>query len=211
MGRLSRRYEREAAEWSAAVLQMIAAFAVVAAVGAVIVSAALVLIAWGLLGTLIWLVGWPVALVSKSTGRQVRAAGERQMRAMETAADEWTHPRRTKQRQQTAALAAQAATEARIRNERAAALAVQAATEARERDERAAREAPILAARAVAEAEAQAVAQREWLEGPPPPLQVPTRFSETWFANHVPKLHPGQMPALTSELRARGWNDQRIM
>lgn len=60
------------------------------------------------------------------------------------------------------------------------------------------------------EVQAQAVAQRKWLEGSPPTLYVPRRFSEGWFADNVPQLHPGQVPALIDELRARGWTDQRI-
>jgi hypothetical protein len=53
-------------------------------------------------------------------------------------------------------------------------------------------------------------AQHRWLEGPPPALQVPGRFTENWFAANVPSLHPGQVPALLEELHERGWTDQRI-
>jgi hypothetical protein len=52
--------------------------------------------------------------------------------------------------------------------------------------------------------------QHRWLEGPPPTLQVPGRFTENWFAANVPSLHPGQIPSLLEELHERGWTDQRI-
>lgn len=51
---------------------------------------------------------------------------------------------------------------------------------------------------------------QQWLAAPPPTLYVPPRFSEEWFAANVPRLHPGQIPVLFAEMRARGWNDQRI-
>jgi hypothetical protein len=56
----------------------------------------------------------------------------------------------------------------------------------------------------------QLEAQHRWLDGPPPALQVPGRFTENWFAENVPSLHPGQVPALLEELHERGWTDQRI-
>jgi hypothetical protein len=58
--------------------------------------------------------------------------------------------------------------------------------------------------------QARIEAQRRWLEGPPPVLHVPGRFTENWFAANVPSLHPGQVPALLEELHERGWTDQRI-
>jgi hypothetical protein len=140
----------------------------------------------------IWLTGSAVALISRDKGRRVQSLGVQQLNAMSAAGDEWTHPRRTKERRRASALAERAAAEAQARAKRAEA------------------EAPILAARARAEAEAKAKAQREWLHGPPPTLYVPRRFSEDWFADNVPKLHPGQVPTLLAELRARGWTDQRI-
>lgn len=39
---------------------------------------------------------------------------------------------------------------------------------------------------------------------------MPGRFTENWLAANVPNLHPGQVPALLKELRARGWSDERI-
>lgn len=63
---------------------------------------------------------------------------------------------------------------------------------------------------AVAEAKIQAEAQRKWLEGPPPTLYPPHRFSEKWFAGNLPKLHPGQVRPLFLELYARGWTNERI-
>jgi hypothetical protein len=57
--------------------------------------------------------------------------------------------------------------------------------------------------------QAEAVHQA-WLDGPPPPLPVPTRFTQTWIQDNVPLLHPGQIPTLLSELRSRGWNDSKI-
>jgi hypothetical protein len=53
-------------------------------------------------------------------------------------------------------------------------------------------------------------AHHAWLAGPAPPLSLPSRFSERWFADNVPYLHPGQVPVLMDELRARGWKDDRI-
>jgi len=58
--------------------------------------------------------------------------------------------------------------------------------------------------------QARIEAQHRWLEGPPPVLHVPGRFTENWFAAHVPNLHPGQIPPLLEELHERGWTDQRI-
>lgn len=57
-------------------------------------------------------------------------------------------------------------------------------------------------------------AHEQWLAGPPPPLQLPGRFTQTWITQHVPHLHPGQVPVLLAELRRRGWTeldiDQRV-
>ena len=50
----------------------------------------------------------------------------------------------------------------------------------------------------------------EWLEGPPPVLQMPTRFTANWIATNVPDLHPGQVPMLMGELKRRGWSDSDI-
>jgi hypothetical protein len=66
------------------------------------------------------------------------------------------------------------------------------------------------AERAAAVEQARIEAQHRWLEGPPPVLRVPGRFTENWFAAHVPSLHPGQIPSLLEELHERGWTDQRI-
>jgi hypothetical protein len=52
--------------------------------------------------------------------------------------------------------------------------------------------------------------QQAWLEGPPPYLRLPGRFTEIWFAANVPGMHPGQVPALLDELFARGWTGERI-
>jgi hypothetical protein len=61
------------------------------------------------------------------------------------------------------------------------------------------------------EAEAQRLsAQQAWLKGRPPPLVPPGRFSETWFAENIPKMHPGQIPMLFVALRSRGWSDDKI-
>lgn len=54
------------------------------------------------------------------------------------------------------------------------------------------------------------IAHEQWLAGPPPPLQLPGRFTQTWIAQHVPHLHPGQVPVLIAELRRRGWTDPDI-
>lgn len=53
-------------------------------------------------------------------------------------------------------------------------------------------------------------AYEQWLASPPPPLQAPARFTQSWIANNVPSLHPGQVPALLAELRSRGWTDEKI-
>jgi hypothetical protein len=59
------------------------------------------------------------------------------------------------------------------------------------------------------------IVHEQWLADPPPPLQLPGRFTQTWITQHVPHLHPGQVPVLIAELRRRGWTDpdidQRVM
>ncbi len=64
--------------------------------------------------------------------------------------------------------------------------------------------------RKAAEAVAAQEALERWLAGPPPVLEVPGRFTQNWFAAHVPALHPGQVPALYAELHQRGWTSERI-
>jgi hypothetical protein len=59
-------------------------------------------------------------------------------------------------------------------------------------------------------AAAEERARGEWLAGAPPALHLPGRFTDNWFAAHVPGLHPGQVPVLLEELHERGWNDARI-
>lgn len=58
------------------------------------------------------------------------------------------------------------------------------------------------------------IVHEQWLADPPP-LQLPGRFTQTWITQHVPHLHPGQVPVLIAELRRRGWTDpdidQRVM
>jgi hypothetical protein len=49
-----------------------------------------------------------------------------------------------------------------------------------------------------------------WLTSPPPSLALPGRFTQNWIEANVPLLHPGQVPALMAELRARGWTDDWI-
>ena len=72
-------------------------------------------------------------------------------------------------------------------------------------------EARRLEAQLQAEARRQrALQQQAWLAGPPPPLPLPSRFTERWFEDNVPNLHPGQVPLLIGELKARGWKDDRI-
>jgi hypothetical protein len=56
----------------------------------------------------------------------------------------------------------------------------------------------------------QAEAYRRWLDSPAEPLIFPARFTQTWLEENVPQLHPGQVPMLTDEMRARGWTDARI-
>lgn len=72
---------------------------------------------------------------------------------------------------------------------------------------------PILRALREHAAEQQRLADLEyqqWLDGPPPPLAVPSRFTQRWIEENVPSLHPGQVPVLLGEMRARGWTDVRI-
>jgi hypothetical protein len=54
------------------------------------------------------------------------------------------------------------------------------------------------------------LAHQAWLAGPPPPLTMPGRFTQNWITENVPHLHPGQVPELLREMRARGWTDARI-
>jgi len=58
--------------------------------------------------------------------------------------------------------------------------------------------------------EQERAAREAWLAGPPPPLSLPSRFTQQWLEEHVPSLHPGQVPVLLREMRARGWTEQRI-
>ena len=65
-----------------------------------------------------------------------------------------------------------------------------------------------LADERAAERERQrAEAYRSWLDSPPEPLRLPARFTQTWLEENVPLLHPGQVPMLMDEMRARGWTD----
>jgi hypothetical protein len=58
--------------------------------------------------------------------------------------------------------------------------------------------------------QAEEKAYRAWLAGPAPTLLVPGRFTDAWFARNVRDLHPGQIPALISELHSRGWTEDKI-
>jgi hypothetical protein len=89
-----------------------------------------------------------------------------------------------------------------------------AAKQAQERDRQARelalrqqREAGDRAARQAREAR---LAHERWLAGPPPPLTMPGRFTQTWIEHHVPGLHPGQVAPFMEELRRRGWSDADI-
>lgn len=81
---------------------------------------------------------------------------------------------------------------------------------AKAKEERQAEEARLRAVRQAADAEARAKAEQEWLAGAPPMLYVPGRFTDKWFAENLPGLHPGQVPVLLEELHDRGWTDDRI-
>jgi hypothetical protein len=54
------------------------------------------------------------------------------------------------------------------------------------------------------------IAHEQWLAGPPPALDLPGRFTQNWIKENVPRLHPGQVSALTDELYRRGWTDDDI-
>jgi hypothetical protein len=56
----------------------------------------------------------------------------------------------------------------------------------------------------------QAAAHRRWLMAPPERCSFPPRFTQEWIAANVPRLHPGQVPMLTAEMKARGWTEARI-
>ena len=83
----------------------------------------------------------------------------------------------------------------------------------RGRPEREAREQQQLAEiqrnRAALEAKAER-AREQWLHDPPPDLELPGRFTDRWFEENGPALHPGQIPILIDELYERGWTDERI-
>ena len=66
------------------------------------------------------------------------------------------------------------------------------------------------AARAADQQRRARAALEDWLAAPPPALQMPSRFTANWIAGNVPALHPGQVPALTHELKRRGWSDSDI-
>jgi hypothetical protein len=53
------------------------------------------------------------------------------------------------------------------------------------------------------------VVQQAWL-GPAPPLTLPSRFTQSWFVSHGPRLHPKQVPVLFAELHRRGWTEDEI-
>jgi hypothetical protein len=55
-----------------------------------------------------------------------------------------------------------------------------------------------------------ALEHQEWLDGPPPPFHPPGRITQTWLEDNVPDMHPGQIPMLVTEMKARGWNEDRI-
>jgi hypothetical protein len=64
--------------------------------------------------------------------------------------------------------------------------------------------------RAAEEQRQARIAHERWLAGPPPPLTMPGRFTQAWFARNLRGMHPGQIPVLMDELRRRGWSDGDI-
>jgi hypothetical protein len=78
------------------------------------------------------------------------------------------------------------------------------------RDERAAADRKERAERAEADRIEREKRVAAWLAAPPSELELPGRFTETWFADRIPRLHPGQISVLESALRNRGWKDDRI-
>lgn len=59
-------------------------------------------------------------------------------------------------------------------------------------------------------AERRAIERQTWLDGPPPPLAFPGRFTSNWFIRNGPYLHPGHLPMIFTELRRRGWSASDI-
>jgi hypothetical protein len=53
-------------------------------------------------------------------------------------------------------------------------------------------------------------AHAAWLASPPPPLELPGRFTQNWVVQTVPQLHPGQVRVLLEEMRRRGWSEADI-
>jgi len=162
-------------------IKAIVTFAVLLPLLIVLAIGATVVLVWVAVGGIVWLVGWPVSFASETEGQKLRASGTRIAEAAQGTARDLLNMRQARERK------------------------AREAVQARELAERPARE------QVAKEHEQQRLAaQRQWLEGPPPTLVVPRRFSEEWFAVNVPNLHPGQLPTLLDELRARGWTDTRI-
>lgn len=55
-----------------------------------------------------------------------------------------------------------------------------------------------------------AEALEAWLKSPPLPLELPGRFTQTWFQENARHVHPGQVQTLIDELASRGWSREDI-
>lgn len=152
----------------------------------------LVVLACALVAVLMWLLSWPVSLVRSNAAMSLRTAASNILHAEILDEDPFSAAVRTTR-------------ESRRERERTA--------QAAAAESRAAAEARAEAAAAQDRARAQAAAEeaaRQWLQGPPPTLYVPRRFTEHWFAANLPTLHPAQIDPLFRELLARGWTNERI-
>ncbi len=55
-----------------------------------------------------------------------------------------------------------------------------------------------------------AAALEAWLSNRPFPLELPGRFTQTWFRENASSIHPGHVQTLMDELASRGWTREDI-
>jgi hypothetical protein len=51
---------------------------------------------------------------------------------------------------------------------------------------------------------------QSWLASPPARLELPGRFTQTWFSANAGNIHPLQVQTLLDELASRGWSREDI-